>query len=276
MPELPEVETVVRELRPLLIGRRITGVSATAMAPRLRLCWDPAWEAAVTGRSFSGVRRRGKWLLLDFAGGGSLLGHLGMSGQLTIVPAATERDAHAHLEFRLSDRTGNLRYRDPRRFGGLRFVESESVIQTYLAERLGPEPWDLDLAAWHLSLKASKRPLKALLLDQTVVAGVGNIYADEALHRAKLAPTQKGSETTRGQVNRLRAAIVAVLERAIKARGTTFDTGYVGGGFQNKLRVYGRTGEPCRACRTEVACIRLAGRSTHYCPKCQIKASGRK
>src|SRR5262249_3712653 len=160
----------------------------------------------------------------------------------------------------------NLRYRDTRRFGGVLFFPSETAAGTFLGKRLGPEPWDLDPVAWHRSLRASSRPLKAILLDQTVVAGVGIIYADEALHSAELAPTQKGRDTTRPQANRLRTAIVAVLDRAILSRGTTLRD-YVGGsglkgGFQNKLRVYGREGEPCSRCKTAIECIRLAGRAT--------------
>ena len=275
MPELPEVETVVRDLRPLLNGRRVDGLLLGRSAAKLRLRWNSRWGRRVLGRTFLGIRRRGKWIILDFAEGGCFLAHLGMTGQLTVVPVRTASDAHCHIELALDNQT-NLRYRDTRRFGGVLLCDDEAKMQAYLGERLGPEPWDLDPAAWHASLVASRRPLKAILLDQTVVAGVGNIYADEALHAARLVPMQTGVETTRPQANRLRSAIVAVLENAIAARGSTIRN-YVGGsglegGFQHQLSVYGRAGEPCARCRTAVRCIRLAGRATHFCPKCQTIA----
>jgi formamidopyrimidine-DNA glycosylase len=268
MPELPEVETVVRKLRENLLGRVIVGISAKETAFKLRPSWDRKWGSAIIKRAFSQIRRRGKWILLDFAEGGMLIGHLGMSGRLSIMSDSTDRDKHCHLEFRLSGRAESLRFSDPRRFGGVRFVGNESVMPAGLA-RLGPEPADLDPTAFHARLIASQRSLKALLLDQSVVAGVGNIYADEALHRAKLAPTQRGCDTTRSQANRLVSAINTVLKEAIKLKGTTFDEVYAYGGFQSELRVYGRTAKPCIACKTAVTCIRLAGRSTHFCPKCQ-------
>lgn len=273
MPELPEVETVVRELRPLLAGRRISGVTTGNDAAKLRLPWQPTWAKTVTGRSFQAARRRGKWIILDFAGGGGLLFHLGMTGQLTVATNNSDQVTHCHMEFHLDDCAGTLRYRDPRRFGGVMYWAREATLQSYLGERLGPEPWDLDPAAWFRRLAESRRPLKAILLDQSVVAGVGNIYADEALHAARLVPTQLGVETTRHQATRLRTAIVLVLDRAIASRGSTIRD-YVGGsgeagGFQYELTVYGREGEQCIRCRTAVRCIRLAGRATHFCPKCQ-------
>ena len=273
MPELPEVETVVRDLRRLLTGRRVTGLMKRPTAAQLRLPWNPSWRKAITGRLFEAARRRGKWILLDFAGGGGLLAHLGMTGQLTVAPRDSERDVHCHIEFRLDDGNSSLRYRDPRRFGGVMFWADAAAVQSFLVARLGPEPWDLDPATWHARLSASRRSLKAILLDQKVVAGVGNIYADEALHAARLGPTQLGSKTTRPQADRLRAAIIAVLEKAIGARGTTIRN-YVGalgleGGYQHQLAVYGREGEPCDRCRTVLRCIRLAGRASHFCPKCQ-------
>jgi formamidopyrimidine-DNA glycosylase len=272
MPELPEVETVVRDLRPMLLGRRLDGVRLGKSAIDLRLAWKSRWRKSISGRTFADARRRGKWIILEFQEGGCFLGHLGMTGQLTVVPARAERDVHCHIDFAL-DNQMNLRYRDVRRFGGVLYCDDESKMEIYLDERLGPEPWDLEGEAWHSSLFASKRALKAILLDQAVVAGVGNIYADEALHEARIAPTQKGIETTPEQAERLRKAVTAVLDRAIAARGSSIRD-YIGGsglqgGFQRELSVYGREGEPCSTCRTAVQCIRLAGRSTHFCPKCQ-------
>ena len=276
MPELPEVETIARDLRPLLYGRTIVAVESGRK--RLRIVWKRAWDAQVTGRRLDSVRRRGKWLIFGLDDGSALLGHLGMTGQMTITAANQPKEPHTHLVFAL-DNGCEWRYRDARRFGGMRRCACMAEVEAEIAERLGPEPWDLDPIAWHDALSRSRRCLKAILLDQSVVAGVGNIYADEALFAARLGPKQSGVETTRAQAERLRIAIIEVLERAIDGRGSTIRD-YIGGSglrgqFQEQLNVYGRTKQPCPNCRRLIQCIRLAGRSSHYCPGCQ-KSSRRR
>src|SRR5262249_2767117 len=156
MPELPEVETVVRDLRPMLLGRRLDGLRRSKSAADLRLGWKSKWGKSISGRVFNSARRRGKWIILEFVEGGCFLAHLGMTGQLTVVPAHTERDGHCHLEFALDNQT-KLRYRDVRRFGGIVFCDHVSKTEVFLAERLGPEPWDLKRDAWHGDLTASNR-----------------------------------------------------------------------------------------------------------------------
>jgi formamidopyrimidine-DNA glycosylase len=297
MPELPEVETVVRDLRPLLTGRTILSVRHSKK--KLRRPWKADWNAAVSGAKISGVRRRGKWVLIDLTpqppslrgkgepdlappalgeglGRGSdfplLRVHLGMSGQFTVVPANTPEQDHVHVVFALDNKT-ELRLRDPRRFGAAEYFASRAALEAEMNAELGPEPFGMDAATFRAAVTATTRNLKAVLLDQTIVAGVGNIYADEALFRAKLHPGRTGKSLKPDECDRLRVAIETVMTRAIESRGSTIRD-YIGGsglrgGFQNEHAVYGRTGEPCPICGTPVKCVRLAGRSSHFCPVCQ-------
>jgi formamidopyrimidine-DNA glycosylase len=307
VPELPEVETVVRDLRPLLVGRRIQAV-ARPTGHHLRTPWSPDWDSVrdlrplltgrrlacvrrasdlelrrpwdvaraerVAGRAVAGVRRRGKWIILDLDDQSALVAHLGMTGQLTVVPAAQELAAHTHLVFDLAPGDEQLRFRDPRRFGSVTWHAGPEALEAlFKGSGLGPEPFELAPAAWRASLAGTDRAIKAVLLDQTVVAGVGNIYADEALFRARLHPARRGRDLGRAEADRLRKAVAEVLTRAIDKRGSTIRD-YVGGsglagGYQDELSVYGRKGEPCPRCGAAVAVVRLGGRSSHYCPRCQ-------
>ncbi len=272
MPELPEVETVVRDLRPRAVGRTITAVRA-GVKP-LRTPWDVAWAADVVGRRIGGIRRRGKWIVVELDGP-RLVVHLGMTGQFTAVAADELEPDHLHLVFALDDVT-ELRFRDVRRFGSVALFRDEAAVEAFFAAAaLGPEPFGLDAAAFRAAVRGSGRNLKAILLDQTVVAGVGNIYADEACSRAALRPARVGSSLTPAECDALRVAIEDVLTEAIQYRGSTLPDGmYIGGKnlkgeFQDRHRVYGRTGQPCRACTATIERVVLAGRSSHCCPKCQ-------
>jgi formamidopyrimidine-DNA glycosylase len=269
VPELPEVETVVRDLRPHLTGRRIVCVRTGAKL--LRTAWSFKMSDRLAGRLFTAVRRRGKWILLDLDRG-LLVVHLGMTGRLTAGTADRPVEDHTHVFVDLDDGR-QLRFRDVRRFGSMTVYDAAAEFEAALAGRLGPEPGDLGRAEFRQALAGTARPLKAVLLDQRVVAGVGNIYADEALFAAKLPPAQLGRATTPAEADRLRTAIVRVLTRAIDRRGSTIrdyvDGAGKKGSFQKEFRAYGRTGEPCSRCGTPIARIRLAGRSTHFCPKCQ-------
>jgi formamidopyrimidine-DNA glycosylase len=275
MPELPEVETVVRDLRPLLVGRRLTGV--TVGNRELRRRWDAAWAGVVVGAAVAGVRRRGKWIVVDLDTGGRLVVHLGMTGQFTVNAATDPVPDHTHLVFGLSD-GGQLRFRDIRRFGSVELFADEPAVAAYLADKLGPEPDALDPAAFRQVVRRSNRPVKAILLDQAVVAGVGNIYADEALHRAGLHPRRRGPTLSPAEADRLRTAVAAVIRDAIAKRGSTIRD-YVGGsglrgGYQAEFRVYGRGGEPCPDCESVIEVVRVAGRSSHFCPECQPATRG--
>jgi formamidopyrimidine-DNA glycosylase len=238
---------------------------------RLRHAWKKAWNAKLTGATVAAVARRGKWIIVEL-GDPRLLLHLGMTGQLTVTPAADARADHTHLVFDL-DNAHQLRFRDIRRFGSATLFAAQGDLDVFLSERLGPEPFGLDPVYFRSAVRKSSRSLKAILLDQTIVAGVGNIYADEACHRANLHPGRRGTTVSFAEADRLREAVEAVLTRAIAGRGSSIRD-YIGGngkrgGFQNEFAVYGRTGEPCGRCGTAIDCVRLSGRSSHYCPRCQ-------
>jgi len=289
MPELPEVETVVRDLRPLVVGRRITAVRVGAK--NLRRPWQAEWSELILGKRIDAIRRRGKWIVVELsviretkssderprarlrlAANPRLILHLGMTGQLTVHQPTEPLKDHTHLIFELG-RGHELRFRDVRRFGSADVFVNEAEANAYLAERLGPEPMELEAKSFQAAVLATIRPLKAVLLDQSVVAGVGNIYADEALHRSGLHPERRGNTLQPKEIDRLREAIVAVIEHAIEHRGSTIRD-YIGGSglkgeFQNEFRVYGRTGEACPVCETAIEVVRVAGRSSHYCGKCQ-------
>jgi formamidopyrimidine-DNA glycosylase len=270
MPELPEVETVARDLRPLLVGRTITGVRQSKR--KLRRPWKAQWNSQVAGARVEGIRRRGKWILIDLAGGRVLRVHLGMTGQFTVAGATDPEPDHLHVVFSL-DNGNELRFRDQRRFGSAEYFPDRAALETEMNAELGPEPFGLDPDYFRTSVRSTARNLKAILLDQKLVAGVGNIYADEACFRAKLHPGRAGKSLSPDECDRLREAIEAVMARAIESRGSTIRD-YVGGsglrgGFQNEFAVYGRTDEPCPACETAIKCARFAGRASHFCPSCQ-------
>src|SRR5438132_845878 len=272
VPELPEVETVVREVRPHLVGRTIAAVRVSEH--ELRQPWSPAWNRALTGQRILGVERRGKWIFASLSGGRTLVIHLGMTGQLTVVPARSALQPHTHVVFGLRGTEQQLRFRDVRRFGSVSVLDAGMSMEGYVADiGLGPEPFAVEAAYWRRQLAKTQRCLKAVLLDQRVVAGVGNIYADESLFAARLPPARLGRQTSGQEAGRLRRAIVQVLNRAIERRGSSIRDYVRGSGkrgeYQREFRVYGRTGEPCSRCRAPIHCIRLAGRSTHFCPQCQ-------
>jgi formamidopyrimidine-DNA glycosylase len=272
VPELPEVETTVREIHPEVVGRHIASVRVSGHA--LRRPWSPAWEPLLRGRQIADVRRRGKWIVVALASDAYLVVHLGMTGRLTVVPSHRPAEPHTHLVFGLRGTGKQLRFRDVRRFGSATLFPDRALLEQFFTDsRLGPEPFELEDRYWCEQLACTDRRLKAVLLDQRVVAGVGNIYADEALFESRLHPTRPARSLTKREARRLREAVVAVLHRAIRGRGSSVRD-YVGGTgqkgeYQKEHRVYGRTGKPCVRCGTPIACIRLAGRSTHFCPTCQ-------
>jgi formamidopyrimidine-DNA glycosylase len=282
VPELPEVETVVRDLRPHLIGRRLDAIRTGTR--NLRKPWRPEWADLLQGKTVEAVRRRGKWIVLDLAGDLHLVMHLGMTGQLTETDATAPVADHTHLVIDLqqpgagrgSRPKRQLRFRDIRRFGSATLFSSADAVEAFFQKSaLGPEPFGLDATYWRQRLKATRRCLKAVLLDQRVIAGVGNIYADEALFEARLHPGKLARSLSAAPATRLRQAIETVLTRAIERRGSTIRD-YVGGsglqgGYQEEFRVYGRTGKSCPRCGTAIRSVRLAGRSSHFCPRCQRK-----
>jgi formamidopyrimidine-DNA glycosylase len=272
VPELPEVETVVRDLRPYLVGRQF--ISVAAGRRHLRRRWRRAWAPVLIGRRIEEVRRRGKWIVIGLDADLSLVVHLGMTGRLTMARPDEPLAKHTHLVWGLDPGNSQLRFNDIRRFGSATLYSTSNDLEKFFAGmRLGPEPFILDGKYWLRSLTKTSRCLKAVLLDQRVVAGVGNIYADESLFLARLHPTRLGREVSAAEATRLKKAIIRVLTRAIEKRGSSIRN-YVGGSgqrgaYQDEFRVYGQTGCPCPHCGTRIDDMRLAGRATHFCPQCQ-------
>ena len=271
MPELPEVETTASDLRPQLVGAQITGVHVlwprTIAAPDL-----PLFSALVAGQRIAGVGRRGKFLILGLASGDSLLVHLRMTGGLFVesclTPAPADRYARAWFDLAGGRR---LVFSDLRKFGRIWLVESAAEV----LGGLGPEPLSPEFTPQVLAegLRRRRVAIKPLLLNQAVVAGLGNIYADEALFLAGIHPLRPAAELTDDEVQRLHAAIRQVLSEAIGERGTTLrDFRPPNGGkgnYQEKRRVYGLKGEPCLTCGAPIQRLVIAQRSAHFCPHCQ-------
>lgn len=270
MPELPEVEFVARQLRDELIGQRITGVEV--LWPPALSGMDPAeFAGRVVGRSITGIDRRAKYLALDLDEGDVLAIHRRMSGNL-ILTGPDEHDPYARVVFALGDGR-RLVFSDPRKFGRIVLTTREELPALFA--QLGPEPLEAAFTPAVLArqLAGRNRALKALLLDQSVVAGLGNIYADEALFRARLHPLRPGGSLTAGEIDALHAAIQETLRLGIEHGGTTFgrhrDAYNEAGRNLEYLNVYRRTGEPCPRCGTPIARTVVAQRGTHFCPHCQ-------
>jgi formamidopyrimidine-DNA glycosylase len=273
VPELPEVETIVADLRPHLVGRTI--VRAELSFPTIVRHPEPeAFIDSIAGMRIESVGRRGKYILIRLSSDAIFVVHLGMTGQLRLVDASAPLQNHTHAVFFLDDGR-QLRYRDPRRFGRLLLGTEQALVSTKKMPRLGPEPIDPDFAADELYRRLRKRrtALKAVLLDQSAIAGVGNIYADESLHRARLRPDRLAGSVSRKSARRLHESLRESLTAAIANRGSSVDTyrdawGEIGG-QQEKLLVYGRAGEPCFTCGRPLSAIRIAGRTTVFCRRCQ-------
>ncbi len=263
MPELPEVETTRRALQPYLEGRVIRAVCHTDPARYRRT------EAAV-GRRVGALRRRGKFLIAGLEGGLELVMHLGMTGSFRFTPGP-----HVRVRLEVPERT--LYFNDPRRFGRWWVVPAGAYREIPLLERLGPEPLSdaFTLEGFRAALARTARRIKAVLLDQDAVAGLGNIYADEALWRAGLHPARRAHTLGVAEVARLYTAIREVLAEAVAAGGSTLQDGTYRrpdgalGRFQMQHKVYGRPGGPCVRCGTPIARAVIAGRGTHFCPRCQ-------
>ncbi len=272
MPELPEVETVRRQLAPRLVGRRI--VATTVSDPRWCAPAPPEHvEDAVTGRLIESVDRRGKYLTFALEADVFLVMHLRMTGNLLFAPGA-EQPRHLRVSFELDD--GNrVLFTDPRRFGTGVVILGHGDLMEYFDARLGVEPLSADFTTEALRALARGRraPVKAFLLNQERIAGVGNIYADEALFRARIHPLRLVGTLRRPKLAALRDAVVESLQLGIDSKGATIDdfrnADGAYGSFQDRFLVHLREGEPCVRCGTTIRKIRAAGRGTYYCPKCQ-------
>jgi len=264
MPELPEVETIVRKLDSAAKGKEIISTelrwkgSLAYPSPRI-------FSQSVPGRSIKSVTRRGKFIILNLDGSEMLI-HLRMSGDLFIRPTKTPVEKHDRLILNLNDEH-SLVFNDPRKFGRIWLTQSPDLI----LDKLGPEPLDklFSVGLFYSMLNKRSRQLKPLLMDQTFLAGMGNIYTDEALFSAKLHPLRISNSLTFEECKSLWSAIRNVLKEGIKRNGASIDWVYKGGDFQNHFNVYGRKGETCPRCGTIIQKISVGQRGTHFCPNCQ-------
>jgi formamidopyrimidine-DNA glycosylase len=279
VPELPEVETVRRGLEVQIVGRRITKVEV-GRERTVRRTSRQALVDGLTGTTITAANRRGKYLLCPLDSGDELMVHLRMSGRLLVADAGTTRPPHTHVVMHLAgEPRQELWFIDPRTFGEMVVFDPANVaVEMPDLARLGIDPITDGLTKAQLSaiLRGRRRQLKALLMDQHVVAGVGNIYCDESLHLAKLRPDRISDTLTTREIGRLHEAVLAVLTQAIEAGGSTLaDTQYVdlegqGGWFQVHHRVYDRAGQRCLTCgKADIVHVMSAGRSTCFCPRCQ-------
>ena len=275
MPELPEVETVKNELLPHIIGRSITGVT---------LLWEgivkePSAEefrSRLIGQRLTDVARRGKYLVFSLSGSGSLIIHLKMTGSLLIKPGSSELPKFARAVLHLDNDTDVI-FRDPRKFGVMRLVKDKDSI----VSKLGPEPLENDFTPQVLAQRLLKRkaPIKALLCDQELIAGIGSMYADEALFAAKIHPLRSGDSLSREEIERLHHAIRQVLLSGINSKGASVSTYFrpdgTKGTAHSEFKVAHCGGEPCPVCGTPIERVVVRNRGTYFCPKCQPEKRGR-
>lgn len=273
MPELPEVENVRRTLLQLIKGKTIELVEVRWP----KIIKQPEQEQftdALAGQTIEGIDRKGKFLIFllnDY----SLVSHLRMEGHYSLQNQKEPMDKHVHVIFRFTDGT-EMRYRDVRKFGTMHLFSKGSEQEALPLSKLGPEPFSDLFTSEYLQNKLSgtERLIKAVLLDQTIVAGLGNIYVDEVLFRAGIHPNRKANSLTAGEMQNLRREAVATLEESVKAGGSSVNTYMnsmgIEGSYQDRLLVYGRKGIPCPTCGTVVEKTKTAGRGTHFCPACQL------
>lgn len=272
MPELPEVETIVRNLRGKLIGLQIAEVKILLKKCVRGSCVN--FENNLVDRKISAIERRGKYIIIHLDSGQAIIIHLRMTGSLRFLPPNAPLDKHTHLIFFFSNLPMELRFIDQRQFGRLCLVKKGKKGDLKFLKKLGPEPLQINSRQFREMINGKRRIIKSLLLDQTFIAGIGNIYADEVLYRTGIHPRQ-GTEFLSPQKSEvLLKNLQDLLRQAIRQRGTSVKT-YVDaqgapGGFQKFLMVYGREGEKCLKCGEIIVREKIAGRSTYYCPRCQL------
>jgi len=272
MPELPEVETIRRTLAEHVTDLKIE---------EIKLIWssavcgwqDQSFKALVTGRRIQTIDRRGKYLLIRLDEDLTLIAHMRMTGRLNYYRETQEPEKHTHVVFRLEQ--GEVHFSDVRKFGRIQAIPTPLCISGSSLSKLGPEPLEIEFTPEVLKERFGKKKLsvKAALLDQHVLAGLGNIYVDESLFQAGISPVRGVDTLTKAEISKLHRAIQNVLQAGIDAQGTSFrdyrDANGEKGSFERELHVYGRGGEPCKICGQTLERIRLAGRTTVYCSRCQ-------
>ncbi|MDQ8767250.1 DNA-formamidopyrimidine glycosylase [Streptococcus ruminantium] len=272
MPELPEVETVRRGLNRLVKGKTIQKVEVI-YAPMVKTGVDRFCQDLV-GQVIMDVQRRGKYLLIyltDFV----LISHLRMEGKYNFFQKQVPTNKHFHAFFTFTD-DSTLVYQDVRKFGTMELLQEKNLSAYFASRKIGPEPTEEDfhLAEFTAKLARSKKSIKSHLLDQSLVAGLGNIYADEVLFRAQVHPAQVSHSLSANQITALRQATIEVLQLGIEKGGSTIRTYKnalgMDGSMQDYLQVYGKTGQACPCCQEKIVKIQLGGRGTHFCPRCQV------
>ncbi len=274
MPELPEVETVLRGLKERALGRRIAEV--TVCHPGVIVGSPEEFVSRLEGKVIARLHRKGKALALELGvlDGESplyLLMRLGMTGQVTVAPVAAPLESHTHVRLALDQGNEEMRFRDVRRFGRLRCCAREE-LEAVLG-RLGPDAQKITAEEFFAAMRGRRGAIKSWLMNQQLIAGLGNIYADEALHAARIHPLAQPGSVSAEAARRLYQAVRKVLARAVELQGTSFrdylDIEGRPGNFLPRLKVYQRTGEPCRRCGQAIRRLVIAGRSSHFCPRCQ-------
>ena len=271
MPELPEVETVRRGLEQLVVGKTIASV--TCCYPKMIVTGLEEFETRLPGQTIIAMRRRGKYLIFQLTDN-VLVSHLRMEGKYFYYADAVPERKHAHVFFEFTD-GGTLVYEDVRKFGTMELLQESDLPAYFASKKLGPEPREADfaLADFAQALSKSKKPIKSHLLDQTLVAGLGNIYVDEVLWRAQVHPARPSSGLTAQEVKAVHDFTIQVLAQAVEKGGSTIRS-YSNafgedGTMQDYHMVYGKTGQPCPRCGTPIEKIQLGGRGSHFCPHCQ-------
>ena len=271
MPELPEVETVRRGLEKLILGKKISSIEVRY--PKMIKTDLDEFQKEVPGQIIESMGRRGKYLLF-YLTDKVLISHLRMEGKYFYYPDQVPERKHAHVFFQFED-GGTLVYEDVRKFGTMELLVPELLDAYFVSKKLGPEPTeqDFDLENFIAALKKSKKPIKSHLLDQTLVAGLGNIYVDEVLWRAKVHPSRTSKSLTRAEATAIHEQTIAVLGQAVEKGGSTIRT-YTNafgedGTMQDFHQVYDKAGQACSRCGSIIEKIQLGGRGTHFCPKCQ-------
>jgi formamidopyrimidine-DNA glycosylase len=275
MPELPEVETIASQLGRRLVGKRVAAVQA--LWPKSLVGREVAVESLV-GRRITAVTRRGKVVIINFSGGVSVLVHLRMTGQLLYEETGARGKSRMTRALVNFDDGSRLVFNDQRKFGSMTAVPTSEITSDPLLSRMGPEPLGRDFNAAVLKAALSRHPhqaVKATLLDQTTVAGIGNIYADEILFSSGIHPQTRSGDLNDAQVSRLAQSIADILAEGITAGGASMrdyvDADGEAGKYLDRARVFARTGLPCRVCGTAIVKTRVAGRGTHLCPVCQVE-----
>ena len=273
MPEMPEVETVRRTLLPLIKGKTIKKV--TLWYPKIIASDPQEFEQQLVNKKIETIDRYAKYLLIRLSGNLTVVSHLRMEGKYRLVKENTKKDKHDHVQFVFTDGSA-LRYNDVRKFGRMQLVKTGTEKEVTGISKLGPEPNspNFTIAAFTRGLARKKKSIKNTLLDQSVVAGLGNIYVDEVLWETKIHPLSMANALPKTKIKQLHDNINSLIELAIEERGTTvhtyLDANGKTGGFQEMLKVYGHKGEPCVRCDTPLEKIKVSGRGTTFCPYCQV------